>query len=127
MKMILLPVAIFVLLALSLGGWWGFIHDNTYVIGGEYVINNGDIVKGDLNLIFAQVEMENGGRVDGRILSFSSALDLNGVVSGDILAIGSDIQVEKAAQLREAPREVDAFPYVVLLPRMARIGVASER
>jgi len=88
------------------------------------VIHDGEAVNNNLNLIFAQVELERGGRVDGRIMSFSSAVDLNGEVANDILAIGSDINVEETAQLKEKPREVDTFPYVILLPELVRTGAA---
>ncbi len=123
MKIILLPAAILILLAVSLSGLLLFVKGNAYVIGGAYVVHDGETVKGDLNLIFAQAELERGGQVDGGIMSFSSALDLNGAVTGDILSIGSDIHVEETAQLKNKPREVDAFPYVILLPQMARVGM----
>jgi len=123
MKIILLGASTLILLTMLLSGWWLlFNSSNAYIIGGAYAVHDGEEVKGDLNLIFAQVELEGGGRVDGRILSFSSALDLNGAVTGDILTIGSDVNVKESAQLKDRPRELDTFPYVILLPQMARIG-----
>jgi hypothetical protein len=124
MKIILLPSAALILLGVLLSGGLLLLQGNAFVIGGEYVIHDGEAVNNNLNLIFAQVELERGGRVDGRIMSFSSAVDLNGEVANDILAIGSDINVEETAQLKEKPREVDTFPYVILLPELVRTGAA---
>ena len=122
MKIVFLPATILILLIVSLSGLWLLLDGNACIIGGAYVVHGGETVEGDLNLIFAQAELQRGGRVDGRIRSFSSALDLNGAVAGDVLAIGSDIHVEETAELKSKPSEVVGFPYVILLPQIARVG-----
>jgi len=126
MKIILLPATTLIFLVTFLIGWQLLFNDRAYVIGGTYVIRDGETVKHNLNLIFAQFELERGGRVNGRILSFSSVLDLDGAVAGEILSIGSDIDVKENAQLRDMPRALSIFPYVILLPQMARIGAGPD-
>ena len=127
MKIISLPIIILVFVSASLTGWHLLTQRGGYVVGGEYVIRNGEVVSGNLEALFAQVTLEEGARVEGRIVSFSSALDLAGTVRGGILAIGSDITVREAAQLVKSSRRLGRLPYVLLLPQMARVGVVSAR
>ncbi len=127
MKLISMPIAILVFASALLAGWHLLTQRGSYVVGGEYVVHSGEVVNGNLEALFAQVTLEEGARVDGRIVAVSSALDLAGSVSGDILAIGSDIRVRETAQLMQSPQQVEAIPYVILLPQMARVGAASAR
>ena len=127
MKTIAMPIAILVFVSASFTGWHLSRQLGSWVVGGEYVVHTGEVVSGNLQALFAQVTLEEGARIEGRILSVSSALDLAGAVSGEIVAFGSDVQVRDTASLRLSPREMDAIPYVVLLPQMARLGVAVPR
>ncbi len=116
MKMIALPIAILLFASASFTGWRLSRQPGSWVVGGEYVVHSGELVSGNVQALFAQVTLEEGARIDGRILSVSSALDLAGTVSGEIVAFGSDVQVRDTASLRLSPRELHAIPYVVLLP-----------
>jgi hypothetical protein len=120
MKIIFVPIAVLAFVSASSIAWSQLIPRGNLVIGGVYVIHSGEVMSGNLDAVFAQVTLEDGARVEGRILSVSSALDLAGSVSGDILSIGSDIRVRETARLKQGPRELQTFPYVVLLPQMAR-------
>jgi hypothetical protein len=127
MKIISISILVLVFLSASLGGWGLAAGPNTYVVGGEYVLHTGDVVRGNLDALFAQITLEEGSRVDGRILAVSSALDLQGSVGGGILGLGSDIAVRPTATLAETPRQLELIGYVVLLPQMARSGHAVSQ
>jgi hypothetical protein len=122
MKTISAAIALILLLSASLGGWRLLTPPGAYVIGGVSVIPRGEVIQGDLHVLFAQVTVEDGARLDGRIVSISSTLDLAGSVAGEILAIGSDTTIRDSAKLLRSPREVRLIPYVILLPSMARLG-----
>jgi hypothetical protein len=122
MKTIFAAIALILLLSASLGGWRLLTPAGVYVIGGVYVIPRGQVIQGDLHVLFAQVIVEDGARLDGRIVSISSTLDLAGGVAGEVLAIGSDTTIRDSAKLLRSPHEVRLIPYVILLPSMARVG-----
>lgn len=107
-------------------GWGSLEQPDAYVVGGTYVIRSGDVVAGNVRALFAQVQVEEGARVAGRILAMSSTLDLAGAVSGDIMAVGSDVMVRQTAKLVSAPRRLAVTPYVFLLPQMLRAGNAAR-
>lgn len=100
---------------------------DTYVIGGEYTVHEGETIRGNLDLAFAQVTVEAGGRIEGRLRTISSAVKIYGSVGGTILSVESDIAVNESADLQGEPRELGNFPYVLLLPEMARVGPGSVR
>ncbi len=106
-------------------GWRLFSRSNTYVIGGEFTIPASQVIHGDVEALFAQVNLADGARVDGKITAVSSTLDLAGSVGGSVLAVASDVTVRSTAQLVQNPNRVAAIPYVVLLPDMLRTGYAS--
>ncbi len=122
MKMIAGAVAVLLLFSASWAGSRLLNPFGALVIGGSCLIQRGETVHGNLYALFAQVTLEDGARLDGKIRSLSSALDLGGTATGDVLAVGSDIRVRDTAHLLETPREVGRVPYVVLLPAMARMG-----
>ncbi len=124
MKVVAWMVASLVFLGSFFAGWRVLEQPDAYVVGGTYVISSGDVVAGNVRALFAQVRVEEGARVAGRILAMSSTLDLAGAVSGDIMAVGSDVMVRQTAELGSAPRRLDVVPYVFLLPQMLRAGNA---
>lgn len=124
MKTISATVLLFVLVSATVAGSRLFSRSDVYVIGGEYVVRGGDSIPGDLRAVFAQVIVESGARVDGKITALSSALDIAGSVAGSITAIESDVTLRPTAQLNNNPQHVDAIPYVLLLPEMLRTGHA---
>jgi hypothetical protein len=123
MKIILLPLVIIMFLAALLTGALALIDHNSYIVGGEYVIREGETVQGNLSLFFAQVTLDKDSRLDGSILSFSSVVDVRGAVTGDISSVESEVNVQQSAQVKVVPRDTDLFPLVVLLPEMARWNV----
>ncbi len=122
MKAVSTPILLLVFLSISLTGWRASAQPATSVVGGEYVITAGQTVQGNLQVLFAQVILEPGARVEGTITAVSSTLDLAGSVGGSILMIESDVTVRATAQLAKAPKQIQAIPLVILLPQIARSG-----
>ena len=89
MKVILLPLILLIFLFVLITGGLAGIHHNTYVVGGEYVVREGEIVHGNLEFLFAQVALEEDSRVEGAIVSISSVLDVDGTVTGNISSLES--------------------------------------
>ncbi len=126
MKTISAIVLLLVLVSAMLAGSRLFSRSDVVVIGGSYVVRAGEAIPGDLRALFAQVVVESGGRVDGRITALSSTLDIAGSVAGSIRAIESDVTLRPSALLNRSPQQVDAIPYVLLLPEMLRTGHAVQ-
>ncbi len=126
MKAISMAILLLVLLVASLTGWRVLSPPDGYVIGGECVIHTGDVIHGDLHVLFAQVTVQDGARVDGSITAISSTLDLAGSVGSSVLAVGSDVAVRGTAKLSESPRRVDGIPYVLLLPHIVGTGYPAS-
>jgi hypothetical protein len=126
MKLLSTPILILVLLSLSLTGWQLSAQPDTFVVGGAYVVRAGEVVRGNLQALFAQVTVEDGARVEGGITSLSSTLDLAGSVAGSVLAVESDVTIRATAQLVHDPRRLEAIPFVILLPPLARTGYAAQ-
>ena len=118
MKVILLALSSLLFLVVLIAYAAAAINHNTFIIGGEYIVHEGEIVHGNLELVFAQVTLEEGSHIDGEILSVSSAVDVCGTVSGNIASFESDIHLEKSARIRAVPSDKGVFPFVVLLPEM---------
>jgi len=120
MKIIILLIGFLLILLLLTGGVFSAFDGRTYVIGGEYIVSEGQVVRDNLELVFAQVTIEKGSQIDGCISSFSSAIDIYGRVTGDITSIESDIQVEDTSDVKSLAQDKGVLPFVILLPKMAR-------
>lgn len=127
MKVIFLPLAFLLFMVMSIAAVSAVISHNTYIIGGEYVIHEGETLHGNLGLFFTQVILEKGTRVDGKILSVSSTIDVRGTVTGDISAIESEVEIEQPADVKIISREPDVIPFVILLPEVARWNLSIVR
>ena len=120
MKVILLALSSLVFLVVLITDAGAVINHNTFIMGGEYIVHEGEIVHGNLELVFAQVTLEEGSHIDGEILSVSSAVDVCGAVSGNISSLESDVRLEKSAGVKAIPHDEGVFPFVILLPEMVR-------
>jgi hypothetical protein len=108
------------LLAVLITGALAVINHDTYIIGGDYVVHEGNIVHGNLRLFFAQVTLEKDAHVEGAILSFSSTMDVRGTVTGNISSLESEVKVRESAHIKGIPSDTNILPLVLLLPEMAR-------
>lgn len=126
MKLVALTMVVLVMLVSIMTGWRLLDRSDAYVVGGTYVIRSGEDVTGNVRALFAQVVVEKGARVTGRVLALSSTVDLAGGVGGEVLAVGSDVTVRQTATLGSSPRLVDMIPYVFLFPQILRAGQAVQ-
>lgn len=126
MKIILLSSIILIFLLLLTGSAMAVFGRNTCVIGGEYIVHEGEIVRGNLALVFAQATLEEGSHIEGEVLAFSSAIDVRGTVVGNISSVESDIELEKSANVKVLNQDKGVLPFVVLLPKMARWNLILE-
>ncbi len=120
MKIILLSLGILMFLFILTTGALNTFNHNTYIIGGEYIVHKGEVVQGNLGTFFAQVILEKDARVDGALLSFSSSVEVCGNVTGNITSLESEVNVQQSAQVKGIPKDTGVFPFVVILPEMAR-------
>lgn len=119
MKTLVVAVLAVASISASWFGWQRYIQQNGLVFGGVYVVRRGEVLAGDLNVVFAQITVEEGARVQGRIRALSSVLDIAGSVDAPVVALSSDVILRESASLMKPPEQVRGIPYVVLLPRMA--------
>lgn len=66
----------------------------TILVGGEYTVQAGETRSGEMLLLFARVNVAEGGLVDGNLQVFGSVLEVSGHVSGKIQAYGSQVNLE---------------------------------
>jgi len=62
-------------------GMFTGINHNIFIIGGEYVVHKGEIVHWNLGLASPKVMLEEVPSLEGKILSFSSAVEVIGSVA----------------------------------------------
>lgn len=125
MKIILLPLVTLIFLGALITSAMALSNHISYVVGGEYVVPQGETVRRNLSLFFAQVSLEKDARLEGSILSVSSVVDIGGTVTGDISSLESEVRVRQSANVKAIPRDTGVFPLVVLLPEMARWNPGS--
>jgi hypothetical protein len=98
-------LAITALLASAVFSVFLMSHEALYVIGGEYNLSGGQSLKGNLYALFANVRVETGAQVQGRIYSFCSDLEL-------------------ANASEENPIQWDLFGFTVHIPRMSQVQIS---
>ena len=127
MKVNLLPLVILMFMVVLISAAFAVINHNTYILGGEYVVHEGETVHGNLGLFFAQVKLEKDTHVEGAILSVSSTVDIQGTVTGNLSAIESEVKIGQTAEVKIIPKDTDIFPFVILLPEVARWNTSIGR
>ncbi len=86
------------------------------VIGGEYTIQPGETRSGDVLLIFATVNLAQGGVVTGNLHLFGSRLEVTGQVEGQIEAYGSNVSLLPSAQVQGTVNTLFSLRELPLLP-----------
>ncbi len=82
-----------------------FNHNALYVVGGSYVLPQGQVIDGDLQVLFAEVTLEDGARVTGEVFAVGSDLKGKGLVEGGVSSW-------------------NILGYTVLIPELSRFQVA---
>src|SRR5512141_1252471 len=101
MKTVVMPILVLAFFSASFGSWQLLGRTNSLVLGGEYVVRRGEALQGNVYAFFAQVFVEDGASIAGRLVGVSSTLDLAGSVGGSVLAVGSDVTIRQTAQLAQ--------------------------
>jgi hypothetical protein len=122
MKTVAAVAMVVFLLSAALEGWRTFTGSDVLIIGGKYTVLASQTLPSNLRALFAQVTLQDGARIEGKITAISSTLDLAGSVDGAVLAVNSDVIVHAGARLAEAPQRVAGIPFVILLPGVLRAG-----
>ena len=76
------------------------IRQGKVVFGGNYVLEGGKTLHGDLMLFGGNAELEPGSLVDGQVLMFGGNLIANGEVNGDITILGGNLRLGASALVR---------------------------
>ena len=94
-----------------------FTRPATILAGGEYTVLAGETRSGDMLLLFARVNVAEGGQVIGNIQVFGSVLEVAGHVSGDINAYASEVNVDTpSAQVDGAINTAYSLGGLLLVP-----------
>jgi hypothetical protein len=69
-------------------------YPNALLVGGEYTVQSEETRSGDMLLLFARVNVAEGGKVTGNILVIGGVLEVAGQVGGNIHAYGGEVNVK---------------------------------
>lgn len=86
-------------LLLSLLSYGAGLKDGKVVIGGDYVLKSGETLTGDLVMIGGHAVIEKNSQVQRNIALLGSSLDCAGEVHGDVLGVGSRIDLTSNAKV----------------------------
>lgn len=68
-----------------------------YVLGGSYVLPEGEEITGSLYVFGGSADLETGSRVEGDIYLLGGSLSIDGTVDGDISALGGSLSLGNSA------------------------------
>jgi hypothetical protein len=97
------------------------LYPGEFVLGGHYHIGPGESLKEDINFYFAQVTIDEGASIDGRVFLFSSTLDLRGNVTKDIRSFESELTLRDNAHVGGDLNENALIHWTLLLPSIAQV------
>jgi hypothetical protein len=101
-------------------------NDSSYpsalLVGGEYTVQDDETRSGDMLLLFARVNVAEGGKVTGNILVIGGILEVSGRIGGNILAYGGEVNVKTPSAKVDGNintihslRGLPAFPSILLV------------
>lgn len=70
------------------------------VLGGSYVLNDGDILKGGLVVMGGVASLEKGSSVQGDVVLMGGTLTVDGLVEGDVNALGGLVTLGSSAHVQ---------------------------
>jgi hypothetical protein len=109
-------LALFILTLISLFAPLVATLPGTVLIGGEYTVQPGEIRRGDLLALFAQVKIAEGGEVDGQVRVYGGELVVAGNVAKNVQSFGSKLTVNPTAQITGKVNSIDYLRGWFLLP-----------
>lgn len=93
----------------------------TVVMGGEYTLQPGQTIHGDLAAVFARVTIPDGATINGSVFSLSSDVDIYGVVTNSVRAVESAVQVRDTGHVNGQVNDKGLLHWVVLLPNITHL------
>lgn len=90
-------VALVLLMALPVTAFAGGQYDGRVVLGGNFVLENGEVLDGDLAVIGGQATLEAGSRVQGTVFLVGGNLVAYGEVTSDMAIIGGNANLGPSA------------------------------
>ncbi|MFN2148678.1 MAG: hypothetical protein ACK2T2_09800 [Anaerolineales bacterium] len=80
-------------LAFSMSAFAGGYMDGRVVLGGEFVLNTGETLDGDLAVIGGIATLESGSRVTGTVFLVGGNLVADGTIGGDLAVVGGNARL----------------------------------
>lgn len=92
-----LPVFLVTFLILSLPGQAMAAQSVKLIVGGTFILGNGETLDEDLTVVGGTVVLEKGSIVNGKITVLGGSLEINGTVNGNVVAAGGYIKLSESA------------------------------
>ncbi len=90
-------VTLVLLLALPVTAFAGGQYDGRVVLGGNFVLESGEVLDGDLAVIGGQATLEAGSRVQGSVFLVGGNLSALGEITGDMAVVGGNANLGPSA------------------------------
>jgi hypothetical protein len=90
-------ITLVLLLALPVTAFAGGQYDGRVVLGGNFVLESGDVLDGDLAVIGGQATLETDSRVQGSVFLVGGNLVGYGEVTGDMAIVGGNANLGPSA------------------------------
>lgn len=92
---VLFVLALLVLLAAPVVAQGG--EPGKLVVGGDYTLRSGQVLRGDLGVVGGVATIEQGATVDGDVMVAGGVLRIAGRINGDIAVFGGSVTLEGSA------------------------------
>lgn len=92
------------------------IQPGEAIVGGHTYIGPNETLKENVHFYFAQVTIDEGASVEGRVFLYSSTLDLRGSVTEGIQAVESDLTLRETAHIDGEIDQTEFIHWTLLLP-----------
>ncbi len=73
--------------------------DSKLVIGGNFTLESGEVIEGDLAVIGGDVTLKEGSVVEGDVVVIGGTLDAAGVIQGDLGQLGGNITMRESLRV----------------------------
>jgi len=74
--------------------------DSRVILGHDFVLSEGETLRGDLVVFGGDVTLRAGSRVTGNVLTVGGNVTVAGEVGGDLVAFGGDVYLDETAVVR---------------------------
>jgi hypothetical protein len=77
----------------------GGLRESKVVFGGQFILQENEVLAGDLVVFGGTAELRQGSKVQGNIAFFGGDLTCSGNVAGDVVGFGGKITLQRSAQV----------------------------